>query len=372
MRNHKNSQFVASIDSIEPSNITKNRMLGKIREKAEAMSDPRDIKPNTNNAIVLHGKEQNNSSLRRACMKWAAIAACFVLIVSTMAIIANRTTPFDRAEQESETGKVNTESNISRTELTDQGISDSTFSSMQEEPNTSNETPYLFIGEIVSIEWGDFVLLDPSEEIAGEEPEDHHFESDNLDSFLEFVDNDGETHPWGNERSPLWRDYEDNKEFLNWLRGETRIPIPTVLEDGYGVTWCQVGNKLPINYSFYIENDSDSLVTISFVFIPEEKRSLSLEELMNYVLTDSQKSHFSQAETRRGVCQFGNCLLFGRHLIHYETESGTFTSMSYPVISFKYRDYVVLVANRRQPETDQWDMSFLDIITISDHKTGRE
>lgn len=81
MNNNKNDRIVESINSIDPSDTTKKRMLSNIRRKAEVQ------------VKTAKSSEMKPETRRMGWVKWVAAAACFAIIMSVSVLIANRNTP---------------------------------------------------------------------------------------------------------------------------------------------------------------------------------------------------------------------------------------------------------------------------------------
>ncbi len=72
MNNNKNDRVVESINSIDPFDTTKKRMLSNIRRKAEMQ------------AKTAKSSEMKPETRRMGWVKWVAVAACFAIIMGVM------------------------------------------------------------------------------------------------------------------------------------------------------------------------------------------------------------------------------------------------------------------------------------------------
>lgn len=78
MMNNDDRRIRDAIDSIEPSDGAEARMLANIRKKAEAQ------------AVSSDQKRSQGTARKTVWIKWAAMAACFVLIVTAVVIRSGR------------------------------------------------------------------------------------------------------------------------------------------------------------------------------------------------------------------------------------------------------------------------------------------
>ena len=89
--NDDNSRIREAIESIEPSDSVKERMLVNIKKKAEAQAALSAITPKTNHGEAHYDQKHIRGTARKAAWrKWAALAACFALIVIAVVIHSSK------------------------------------------------------------------------------------------------------------------------------------------------------------------------------------------------------------------------------------------------------------------------------------------
>ena len=81
MKNRKNRRMIESMDSIEPSDEVKDRMLANIRKKEEALAAQ---------TAPEQARETAPAGRKRIWTRWIAAAACFALIVAAVSVPAFR------------------------------------------------------------------------------------------------------------------------------------------------------------------------------------------------------------------------------------------------------------------------------------------
>ena len=87
MTNNDNRRITEAIESIEPSDGAKERMLANIREKAAAQAASPAITPEASHRAVQPAQKQSrHRSGKTVWVRWVALAACFALIVTAVVI----------------------------------------------------------------------------------------------------------------------------------------------------------------------------------------------------------------------------------------------------------------------------------------------
>ncbi len=195
-----------------------------------------------------------------------------------------------------------------------------------------------------------------------DEPLNNNFESDNLESFLDFINNGGKTLMYNIPGGHLWSEYEENAEFIEWVDGKAQIPVP-VTASGFKVTYSCVGEK---EYSFYISGDSGEKLTAQLTVceIPSGETS-DLSEIVRRYMAESGKAYYeANGEHISGECKFGEYVLYDRHPWKSEFQGEETMSICPPILFFRYGDYLVRVTDRRNPEAEKWDIHFLDCFDL--------
>ena len=196
-----------------------------------------------------------------------------------------------------------------------------------------------------------------------EEPENHTFQAFNLQSFLDFVNNDGNTHCFGNEVSPLWSDYAENTEFIEWVNVKAQIPVP-VTASCFKVEYSCIGEK---EYCFYISTSDEKLTAQVIIeeILPDQTADLS--EIVRHYMAESGKAYY-EAD---GEHISGEYVLYDRHPWKSEFQGEETTSICPPILFFRYGDYLVRVTDRRNPEAEKWDIHFLDCFDLEMYEIQR-
>ena len=88
--NDDNRQIKQALESIEPSDSAKDRMLANIRKKAEAQTASSVIMPKTDYNAEPSDHKKKRSARKTVWVKWVALAACFALIVTAVVIHGNK------------------------------------------------------------------------------------------------------------------------------------------------------------------------------------------------------------------------------------------------------------------------------------------
>ena len=202
-----------------------------------------------------------------------------------------------------------------------------------------------------------------------DEPLNNNFESDNLESFLDFINNGGKTLMYNIPGGHLWSEYKENAEFIEWVDGKAQIPVP-VTASGFKVTYSCVGEK---EYSFYISGDSGEKLTAQLTVceIPSGETS-DLSEIVRRYMAESGKAFYdADGEHISGECKFGEYVLYDRHPWKSEFQGEETTSICPPILFFRYGDYLVRVTDRRNPEAEKWDIHFLDCFDLEMYEIQR-
>ena len=90
MTNRKNRRIVEMVDSVEPSDEIKERMLANIKKKEEARAASPENAPKPEHAAPTEQKPIRAASGKKIWMRWTAVAACLALIVAAAAVPAFR------------------------------------------------------------------------------------------------------------------------------------------------------------------------------------------------------------------------------------------------------------------------------------------
>ncbi len=209
---------------------------------------------------------------------------------------------------------------------------------------------------------------DVSEENPPAEPQNNYFESDDLEGFLDFINNGGKTLMYNNSGGHFWSEYAENAEFIEWVNGKAQIPVPGTAS-GFNVTYSCVGEK---KYCFYISTSDEKLTAQVTIEEISSDQAADLPEIVRRYMTESGKAYYdADGEHISGECKFGEYVLYDRHPWKSEFQGEETTSICPPVLFFRYGDYLVRVADRRNPEAEKWDIHFLDCFDLEMYEIQR-